>query len=499
MKNERNEKNRKVKMNKVLVIFIIFITFGLKFTQAQSYNIDVEIPDLKNQIVRIGYHSGADVFVVDSAITDNFGKATLSGEKPLEKGVYFLVMPSSAHFDFLITEKQNLKIHTYQYHSLDSLKIEGDFQNTAFIKFQQEMASANKISQQLRIEKQFYANNSDSLKAFENRLKAIENHRTALYDSLSTTFQGLCFGDIIKAMIPVETPVGVQMWQKTEPRKHFNYINRHFFDNVNFSNPAVFNAPAHIFHNRLKQYCTYFLNARIDSLHLVKADVDFLLNKASASETASRYVVSYLMKRYEQPDMVGMDALFVYLSEEYFKQGKLPWASQAMIQEVSNRAALLERNLLGKTAENLKFPDKTGEMHELHENKSRYTVLWFYEPDCSLCLQETPKLNNIYDDLQVMNIHLIGINIDNNKTIWENFTDTHNLKFTNLWNPNQNPNLLYAYGTHKTPRLYILDADKKIIAKDISINRLLDYIAYLDEKSINPVNKFLFDSPVIKQ
>lgn len=484
-------------MDKFITIILIHI-LSLNFIQAQSYRIEIEIPDLPNQLVRIGHHSGPDVFVVDSAMTNATGQAVLSGNKALEKGVYFMVMPSSAHFDFLVTEKQNLKIYTHQYHTLDSLKIAGDIQNVAFVDFQKKIGEYNRLSRQLGIEKQFYARNKDSIASIDKRLQLIESERGELFDSLANMFSGSVFGDIIQAMIPVETPVTVQMWRTDNPRRYFDYLSHHFFDNINFAEPAVFNAPVHVFHNQLEQYCKYFLNARVDSLHLVKSEVDYLLNKASASETASRYVISYLMDNYEQPSMVGMDALFVYLSKEYFENGKIPWASDAMVQEISRRAGLLEMNLVGNTAVNLKFPDRNGEMHSLHDGHGRYTVLWFYETDCNLCKQETPKLKGVYDDLQAMNIDLITINIDQNKERWESFIDDKQLTFLNLWNAENNPTLQYAYGTHKTPRLYILNAEKKIVAKDVSVSKLLDYIAYLDEKTLNQKNEFLFNSPVQK-
>jgi peroxiredoxin len=483
-------------MNKGILLGIIMI-LSLNILQAQSYHLSFEIPDLPNQLLRLGHHSGPDIFIVDSAFTDAQGKAIMTGDKPLEHGVYFAVMPSGAHFDFLIADKQQLNIYTRQYQVLDSLKISNDIQNQAFVDFQRQMAKFSKASKQLEIEKRFYQNTPDSIVSIKHKLEAIDVERKALFDSLAIMFDGLVLGDLIQAMNPYPVPGHIQALRNEKPHKWFNYISRHYFDHVNFSEPAIFNAPVHVFHNQFEQYCQYFLNARADSMHLVYQEIDFLLNKASASEIAHRYVISYLMDNYESPAVVGMDAVFVYIARNYFEAGKIPWANAQVVAEIQRRADLLEQNLVGKTAVNLSFPDAVGEMRALHEGAGRYTVLWFFETDCLICTEKAKELLAIADDLDVLNIDVITINIDQNVQAWKNYIKKYQLPFLNLWNRDKNPDLLTAYGVYKTPRLYILNAEKTIVAKDIKPKQLLDYIEYLDENSPRLKNRFLFNSPVM--
>jgi len=483
-------------MNKGIFIAILLI-LSLNTLQAQSYHLTFEIPDLPNQLLRLGHHSGEDIFIVDSAFTDAQGKAMMSGEKPLEHGIYFAVMPSGAHFDFLIADKQQLSISTRQYKVLDSLKIRGDIQNHAFVDFQRRMAEFSKASKQLEIEKRFYQNTPDSIVSIKHKLELIDAERKALFDSLSVMFEASVLGDVIQAMNPNPVPAHIQALRNEKPDMWFKYITRHYFDHVNFSEPAIFNAPVHVFHNQLQQFCLYFLNSRADSIHLVYDEIDFLIDKASASETAHRYVISYLMDNYESPAVVGMDAVFVYIARNYFEAGKIPWANVQVVQEIKRRADLLEQNLVGKTAVNLSFPDAEGEMHALHKGNGRYTILWFLETDCLSCTEKTKELVAIADDLDVLNIEVISINIDQKRQAWKNYIEKHQLPFLNLWNRDENHELMNAYGVYKTPRLFILDANKTIVAKDIQPKQLLDYIEYLDEKSPRLRNRFLFNSPVM--
>jgi hypothetical protein len=91
---------------------------------------------------------------------------------------------------------------------------------------------------------------------------------------------------------------------------------------------------------------------------------------------------------------------------------------------------------------------------------------------------------------------LITINIDDNRNDWLQFIDAYNSDALHLYNLNNHPDLYLAYGLNKTPRLFIIDADKTIVAKDIRVESVLDYIEYLDENSQRLKNRFLFQSPV---
>lgn len=57
----------------ILLVFLSFLC--LNFAFAQSYKINVNVPDLPKQMLRLGYHSGPDIFIVDSAMTNNVGEA----------------------------------------------------------------------------------------------------------------------------------------------------------------------------------------------------------------------------------------------------------------------------------------------------------------------------------------------------------------------------------------------------------------------------------------
>ncbi len=479
--------------------YLVLFALCLISTSLWAYRIEVKIHDLPDHVVRLGRHSGPDVFILDTTKTDAGGMAVFEGKGKLEHGIYFILLESSAYVDILIDEDQDFSVSTHAYHMLDSLKQKGSFQNQAFIDFQKTMADFNRRGKQLEVEKKYYARtNQDSLKAVKNRISAISTQRSHYYDSLSRMFDGVLLGDIVKALIPVKPPPEIKALENTQPDAYLRWVKEHFFDNINFSEPGVFNTPDYIVHQKLHQFCQYFLDSRPDSVDQIKADINRLMNKASASETAHRYVASFLVDYYNEPDAIGMEWILVFMADEWFNSDKLPWVSQAAAERITYKADRLRRNLVNQKAAFFRLPDADGNMHEQVAPGADYTILWFWDPECDVCMEKSKQLVELYPDLQKDNIEVIAVYDGQNRNAMQYAAERYDLFPITVWNPHLEYDLDKNYGLYKIPRLYIVDSDTVIKAKDIKPTRLLKTIEYLDTGSPRIHQEFLFDSPRMK-
>lgn len=61
---------------------------------SQSYKIDVEISDLPNQDIYLGYYYGDKTYVSDTITLDSNGKGSFQADSLLDEGLYLVVMPS---------------------------------------------------------------------------------------------------------------------------------------------------------------------------------------------------------------------------------------------------------------------------------------------------------------------------------------------------------------------------------------------------------------------
>lgn len=64
-----------------------------------------------------------------------------------------------------------------------------------------------------------------------------------------------------------------------------------------------------------------------------------------------------------------------------------------------------------------------------------------------------------------------------NKEKWENFVTEHELfDFINCWDPQNQTNFRVYYHIDSTPVMYLLDKEKKIIAKKLDIEQFADIL-----------------------
>ena len=126
-------------------------------------------------------------------------------------------------------------------------------------------------------------------------------------------------------------------------------------------------------------------------------------------------------------------------------------------------------------------------VENLYSNNAEYTILWFWTPECSHCKKATPIFHDAYVEkgLKEKNIEVISIFL--NEPIedwakflkyqkrWMEFIKKHELSgWTNAWNP-FDP-FRTNFNIQSSPVLYVLDKDKKILAKRIGFEQALEVI-----------------------
>jgi peroxiredoxin len=174
---------------------------------------------------------------------------------------------------------------------------------------------------------------------------------------------------------------------------------------------------------------------------------------------------------------MGMDAVFVDLSESYYLSGDAYWADSALTAKISDRVARLKPNLLGNHAPSMVLVDTLMRPTSLYSLNADYFVLYFYDPDCGHCKKKTPVLKELYDTkLKDMGVKVVAANIKKDVEKWKKYVKEQNLNWINLADPNVRSNFRYEYNLETTPIIYVLDAQKKIIAKKLDVDQIEDFI-----------------------
>ena len=172
-----------------------------------------------------------------------------------------------------------------------------------------------------------------------------------------------------------------------------------------------------------------------------------------------------------------MDAVFVFMAENYYLTGKAFWVEDTQLDKIRERVNALKPCLLGVTANNMKLLKPDFHPIALHDIKKKYTLVYFWDPSCGHCQKVTPKLSEFYKAHKVdMDLEVLGVYIESDTTEWFKYIKEKELTWINAADLTGTAQFRKYYDIYSTPVLYVLDRNKKIIAKRIDVENLEDFL-----------------------
>jgi len=471
-------------------LFLLLLSLSISVF---SYNIKVEIKNCPPYYIYLGAHKGPDFKVIDSIPAQN-GIAVFKSDKVLPQGVYFIVIPPQSRFDFIIATEQNITIKTDATDILGKLEVNGEKQYSLFIELQKEIASINKTRSQLNMELEFYKSFvPDTVNIIKAKLDSLSKVQTGLYTKykLKTNESDYLF-KLLSILEPFVVPGEKESLRYSDPATHYNYYKTHYLDRVDFSDESLLNSPEFVFHQLLNDYCYYFFDTRINHPEEVYPDIDSLIAKTDNNQEYRKYILNYLISRYENPSDLRLEALLVYVYRNYYLVKKPDWVSDQAYAIMKFRIGAIENNVIGNFARDLNLPDSTGEYHSIYEMNTEFKVLLFWEPDCDICNETALILSGQYPKLLSNNADIYAVLTNPESEEWSAFIQENALDWTNVYDPERSSNFETYYGTYKTPRIFILDNENKIIGKDIKPESIYDFIQNYRKKQIDERDRFNF-------
>lgn len=466
-------------MRKLLLIFLIPFSSIALFSQSgnKGYNIHVSVKELGESTVYLAYHIGNRQYIRDSVRLGNNGTGLFSGMENLEQGVYLLVLPGSRYFEFLITDDQSFTISCNYNNLINSIEYEGSADNTAFAMFQKGWADLHRRSQglQSRISANRQAN-SDSL-AFLNELAKALDLEMRFYMKKAISENGSSFvASLIKAMLPVEMPEFRIPPEEKNPDSlkwvmNYNYNKDHYFDNFDLSDERLLRSP--VYHNKIEYYFTQIILQYSDSL---KKAIDKVTTLAQGNYKTFQYVSVFLFNHFRESQMMGHDALVVKLADEIYLSGKADWVSPEFLQNLRNDVDRIRPSLIGNKGFNLVMDTYEHGIISLDNIKCEFLILYFWEPECGFCKEATPLLHSFYLKNKDKGIEVLSVCTNPDKKAWENYIKENRLSWINGWDPERLTHYDFFYNIQSTPTIFILDRDKKIIAKKLAVENAGPFI-----------------------
>ena len=460
-----------------LILPLAFATLTTIARSQAGHSITVTVRDAPSVKLRLAYHVGNQQYVRDSLVTDSGGRGKFTGSERLPAGVYMIVLPDNHFFEFLIDEEQFFDIRFSKSDPVATVSFSGSEENTGFVAYQRRWKSLQEEAMEISGKLGGLQPGSPETSAARKELTDQEKKMKQYLNEVAETNKGTLLGAIARSVIPVETPAatvppGTHNPDSVTRLLSYLYFKDHFFDHIDFSEPGLIRSP--VLGGKLEQFFSQVVVQMPDSIN---KEADRLLDMSAVDSSMFQYVTVWLMNRYASSEIMGHDAVVVHLADRVYLAGKAPWAADEYISDLRKRIERLRTNLIGMKAPELLMGSFAGHYVSLYDVKAEFTILYFWEPDCGHCKESTPLLKEYYEKNKESGIVVFAVCTHHDREKWERYIADNDLTWINGWDPERMSRFDFLYNVESTPLVYILDRDKKIIAKRLSVN---DIPAFID-------------------
>ena len=456
---------------KKIVLLILLLGFSFFPLCGKEHRITVHLEGAPSAQVFLAAYYGANVYLRDTTFTDEKGKGLFEGDTLLPQGLYKIYLDKDRHFDFLLGKDQTLTI-TNPGFSLDGMKVEGAAESTEFLDYMLWLRDRQK--ELARLDSALGQAAGPGKDEISMKIRELSAGVSAYWKEKAAQYPGTMLAAFLMAnyteeLNPEDIPAEYSASDSLRWVYEYTFRKNHFFDHLDLSDERMLNTP--LLKSRLDTYLEKVLLQTYDSVKPAAYD---LIRRSSANPRTYRFVTSTLLNFSLASRMMGMDALFVDIARDYYLPGKTTWADSATLAKIRENVIFMEHNLIGMPARDLTMETMSGEPYRFSQHSNKFTILVFYEPNCSHCNEFVPRLyQEVYLPFRDKGLDVVAVYTMDKKEEWQDFVDKHQLTdWTNLWDPHHLSRFKIIYDTRTTPSVYLLDKERKIIAKKFSIEFL---------------------------
>jgi len=458
-------------------IFFAFLASAYTLHAQDAYRIEFDVKGLGEEPVILGTYYGESAYVYDTSVYEN-GIHVFQGNEPLTKGMYFIAKGKQRLLDLVVYNDQNFRLSTDTSNYVMNLSVSGDTDNQLFLEDMKFNAMRNREAAPFLSVIQDSTASPAARESAQTALNAINDAVLAHQEEVIKSHPESFMATVFKAQQRERLP---EAEAESNPDAAFEYYKSHYWDNFDLSDPMLLRLNQPLYQEKLE---TYFDNLVIQRPDSIIGEIDRLAQKASANEETYKYFVWYMTIKYREPRIMGLDEVFVHMNDTYFASGKMDyWANAQLRKNIQDYADRLRNSLIGNKAPELIMQDENLDKRSLYDIDSKYTVLYFFDPDCQHCKLATPVLDALYDSHK-FDMEVYAVSTDTSMVKMKDYISTMGLDWTTVNGPRTFTKPYYElYDALTTPTFYILDEDKNIIAKKLPVERIEEFLQRYEVRS----------------
>ncbi len=477
-------------MKRILIggIGIIFLLTTSCFSQKEKNNpqnnnnkgtsITLHIKGWEDKDVVLGAHYLQKTIFLDTLKTNNNGDIVFKTDSITPTGTYFIVLPKKSFIEIILDDNnKQFSITADASDFLNTAKVENSKENELFLSYQKFSYSNRNKMREFSKRMMKWHNNPDSVKAINTDIEKfnawMNNKRQEYIKKAKGTFFAKMLYSMQETIVPdtFTIPKNLTKAEKDSALRmnKYLYYKNHFFDYIDFSDARLLHTT--ILANKLNKFFTQVAYNNSDS---ITADALKILAKAGENPKVLDALARLMLKNFETSGKWANEKAFIAIAEKYFLSGKIP-IDEAFKQRLKFKVETMKKLLPGKKIPIVPLADmNTGKLINMDTIHAKATILFLWSADCEHCKKYIPGLHKLYEKYKSKGIQVVAVTVTNDFDVWKKFvmdngyTDWINARYVGK----NYGELVMIYDVFMTPRVYLLDENKKIVAKDLDLKTL---------------------------
>jgi peroxiredoxin len=456
----------------MILLFFYFFINNLSKGQ-EGYKITIRISGINDSVCYLAHYFGDKTYLSDTAFAGKKNTFEFEGDTALPGGVYIVAGEgNNKYFELIIDKEQFFSVIAEATDIPGSIQFKGSAENELFYNYINYSASKrNEISLIMgRLNKM--PKESDSAEILKSKIgelnREIDSYTSGLINDNPDGFVSV----LLKATKEPEAK-STPLLENGRPDSVFvyYYYKQHYWDNFAPADARLLRTP--LYHKKLEKYFTEVIYQHPDT---AISEVDNFIQKTRPNKETFKYVVWYLTYKFETSKIMGFDEIFVHMIDRYYTTGEAYWSDSTVNKTLKKRADALRTILIGNKAPDLILIDTGFSFVSLHHVEAPYLVLLFYESDCGHCKKEIDELKTWYNSNN-LGLEIFAACTDTSIVKWKKFIYEKKMSWINV-NATRSITRDYhdLYDISVTPSLFLLDEDKKIIAKRLKTEQLISFL-----------------------
>lgn len=475
-------------MKQIAVIVLLFLCSVSSYAK-NGYKVEInfknEVPD---SVIYLAHYFGKSlptIYKMDSSRVTDKHKAVFESRDSMLGGIYMVIYNRNSRVaEFLLDNGNNfsMSIDNDENKKTEVIEFKNSPENTRNQEYNKLMISLTEKNKVI-IDGLANAKTKADTMAAGKELDALTAQQTAFRKNYIKQYPNTFLTKIFQALMVPEIPKGKHYLadgKTVDTLYDYNYFKQHYWDNFDFKDDRLINTP--IYDAKLNDYFNKWIYQVPDSINY---EADKILKATKGTKELFRYTLRTLATNALSSKIMGMDETFVYLVENYYMKGAATWLSAKDLEWYEDRAKKISPTVLGNIAQDVNMQDVfTLKDVPLHAVKSKYTVIVIWAYDCGTCQKEVPLLDSAYKaQLKARGVTMYSIASGGELSEIQKFIEKNQIKdWTNVADINNNTQFKTKFDAYTTPKVFLLDENKKIIGKGLDHTNIISVIDMTEKR-----------------